>query len=82
MLQVTFPLSSALCDHDAQCLILDKYVVTVNKTNNKLSNKFKLRLITCETILIFLDSYIMKHGKKFIIILVLTVILINFYQHF
>jgi hypothetical protein len=36
-----------------QCLILDKYFVAVNKTNNKLRNKFKSRLITCESIYYF-----------------------------
>jgi endonuclease/exonuclease/phosphatase family metal-dependent hydrolase len=29
---ITFRLSNALFDHDAQCLIHDKYFVTVNKT--------------------------------------------------
>jgi hypothetical protein len=46
----TFPISNALSDHDAQYLIFDKYFVHVNKTNNKLRNKFKSRLITCGTI--------------------------------
>jgi hypothetical protein len=53
---ITFPLSSVLSDHDAQCLILDKYSVTVNKTNNKLRNKFKSRIITCETINYFSEQ--------------------------
>jgi hypothetical protein len=47
---IIFPLSNALSDHDAQCLIFDKYFVTDNKNNNKSRNKFKSRLITCETI--------------------------------
>jgi hypothetical protein len=53
---ITFPISNALSDHDAQCLILDKYFVTVNKTNNKLRNKFNSRLITCETINYFSEQ--------------------------
>lgn len=53
---ITFPLSNALSDHDAQCLILDKYFVTDNKTTNKLRNKFKSRLVTCETINYFSEQ--------------------------
>jgi hypothetical protein len=34
---IIFPLSNALSDHDAQCLILNKFFVTDNEINNKLS---------------------------------------------
>jgi hypothetical protein len=51
-----FPLSNALSDHDAQCLIVDKYFVNANKINTKLRNKFKFRLITCETINYFSEQ--------------------------
>jgi hypothetical protein len=51
-----FPLSNALSDHEAQCLIFDKCFVTDNKNNNKLRNKFKSRLITCETINYFSEQ--------------------------
>jgi hypothetical protein len=78
---IVVPLSNALSDHDSQCLIFNKLFVTDNKNNNKLRNKFKSRLSTCETI-IFLNSYQMKHGKKYIIILMLTLLLTIFYQHF
>jgi hypothetical protein len=53
---IIFPLFNALSDHDAQCLIFDKYCVTVNKINNKSRNKFKSRLITCETINYFSEQ--------------------------
>jgi hypothetical protein len=66
---ITLSLWNALNDHDAQCFILDKYFSTVNKTNNKSRNKFKSRLMTSETLIISLNSYLMKHGMKFIIIL-------------
>jgi hypothetical protein len=52
---IIFPLSNALSDHDAQCLIFDKFFVT-NKNNNKLRNKFKSRLITCEPINYFSEQ--------------------------
>jgi hypothetical protein len=43
-------------DHDAQCLIFDKFFVTDNKNENKQRNKFKSRLITCETINYFSEQ--------------------------
>jgi hypothetical protein len=41
---ITFPLFNALSDQDAQCLILDKYFVIVEKINNKLRSTFNSTL--------------------------------------
>jgi hypothetical protein len=61
---IIFPLSNALSDHDAQRLIFDKYFVTDNKNNNKSRNKFKSRLITCETINYFSEQLSNERGRS------------------
>jgi hypothetical protein len=43
-------------EHGAQCLIFDKYFVTVNKISSKLRNKFKSRLITCQNVNYFSEK--------------------------
>jgi hypothetical protein len=51
-----FPLINALPDHDAQCLIFDKFFDSDNRNNNKARNKFKTRLIMDETINYFTEQ--------------------------
>jgi hypothetical protein len=61
---IIFPLSNALSYHDAQCLIFGKFFITDNKNNNKLRNKFKSRLITCETINYFSEKLLNETWKE------------------
>jgi hypothetical protein len=44
------PLSNALSDHHAQCLIPEKFFQSENKNYNNQRNKFKCRLINSETL--------------------------------
>ena len=57
---VIFPLSNALSDHEAQCIILKKKFLESKVKNGKYKNKFKVRLITSETVSYFQEQLLQE----------------------
>jgi len=53
---VTFPLSNALSDHEAQCIILNKFFLETRVKSGKYKNKLKGRLIMSETVSYFQEQ--------------------------
>ena len=51
-----FPLSNALSDHEAQCIILNKFFLETRVKNGKYKNKFKVRLTMSETVSYFQEQ--------------------------
>jgi hypothetical protein len=66
---ITLPLCIALSDHDAQCFILQKYLLLLIKLtiNQEIDINLDCRLV--KLLIISLNSNFMKHGMKFILIL-------------
>ena len=63
---VIFPLSNTLSDHEARCIILNKCFLETKVKNGKYKNKFKVRLITSETLKLFSGTTITRIlGKCF-----------------
>ena len=66
-LYVIYPLSSALSDHEAQCVMLNKLFLETKVKNGKYKNTFKVRLIMSETV-ILRNSYRKNPGKMFFLL--------------
>jgi len=61
----TFPLSNALSNHEAQCIILNRFFPETKVKNGKHKNKCKVTLIVRETVVIFRNNCWKKPGKMF-----------------
>jgi hypothetical protein len=79
---VTVPLCNALSDHQAQCFILEKFFATTNKINNRSRSRYKTRLLTSETINYFTEQLSQEKWNEVYLILMLMVLLTNFYVCF
>ena len=55
-----FPLSNALSDHEAQCIMLNKFFPETKVKNDKHKNKYKARLIMSETICYFQEQLLQE----------------------
>jgi hypothetical protein len=53
---VIFPLSNALSDHEAECIIVNKFFLETKVNNGKYKNKFKIRLIMSANVSYFQEQ--------------------------
>jgi hypothetical protein len=61
---VILPLSNALSDHEAQCIILIKFFPETKVKNDKRKNKCKVRLIVSETVSYFQKQLLQESWKN------------------
>jgi hypothetical protein len=64
-----FPLSNALSDHKAQCIILNKFFPETIVKNSKHKNNCKVRLIASETVSYFQDELLQESWEIFFFLL-------------
>ena len=59
-----FPLLNALSDHEAQCIILNKFFPETEVMNGKHKNKCKVRLIVSETVSYFQEQLLQESWEN------------------
>jgi len=59
-----FPLANALSDHEAECIISNKFFPEIKVKNGRHKNKCKVRLIVSQTVSYFQEQLLQESWEK------------------